>query len=305
MAVPDFQSMMLPILIFHADGNTRNTQELYQFTVSKFQLSEEEQSELLSSGKQEVYKNRALWARTYLSKALLLESPARGVYKITQRGLGVLAEKPSEININFLKRFDEVIKFLNLDKNLSTIQSPIKNQQATFEFETPEETLDKLHSSLNSSLAAELLDTIKTCSPSFFEHLVVDLLSVMGYGRSIGESKVVGKSGDGGIDGIINEDKLGLESVYIQAKRWQGAVGDVEIRNFIGSLQLKGARKGVFITTSDFTTQAKNSAAMITGIKIVLIDGMTLADLMIEYNVGVSIKTVYEVKRIDSDYFEE
>ena len=304
MAVPDFQSMMLPILIFHSDKQLRNTQELYQFTIPKFKLNEEEQAELLSSGKQEVFKNRALWARTYLSKALLLESPARGVYKITERGLQVITENPSEININYLKRFDEIVKFLNLDKSSPSIQQP-KNVQATFEFETPEETLDKLHSKLNNSLASELLETIKTCSPSFFEHLVVDLLSAMGYGRSIGESKVVGKSGDGGIDGIINEDKLGLESVYIQAKRWQGTVGDIEIRNFIGSLQLKGARKGVFITTSDFTTQAKNSAAMITGIKIVLIDGLTLADLMIEYNVGVSVKTVYEIKRIDSDYFEE
>lgn len=304
MAVPDFQTMMLPILIFHSDQHPRNTQELYQFTISKFKLSEEEQAELLSSGKQEVYKNRALWARTYLSKALLLESPARGVYKITQRGLQVITENPPEINISYLKRFDEIVKFLNLDKNSPSVHQP-KNAQATFEFETPEETLDKLHSKLNNSLASELLETIKTCSPSFFEHLVVDLLSTMGYGRSIGESKVVGKSGDGGIDGIINEDKLGLESVYIQAKRWQGTVGDIEIRNFIGSLQLKGARKGVFITTSDFTTQAKNSAAMITGIKIVLIDGLTLADLMIEYNVGVSVKTVYEIKRIDSDYFEE
>lgn len=304
MAVPDFQTMMLPILIFHSDQHTHNTQELYQFTIRKFQLSEEEQAELLSSGKQEVYKNRALWARTYLSKALLLESPVRGVYKITQRGLEVISENPTEINISYLKRFDEIMKFLNLDKNISPIYQP-KNSQSIFEFETPEETLGKLHSKLNNSLASELLETIKTCSPSFFEHLVVDLLSTMGYGRSIGESKVIGKSGDGGIDGIINEDKLGLESVYIQAKRWQGTVGDIEIRNFIGSLQLKGARKGVFITTSDFTTQAKNSAAMITGIKIVLIDGLTLADLMIEYNVGVSVKTVYEIKRIDSDYFEE
>jgi restriction system protein len=303
MAIPDFQSMMLPILELHADNKPHATHELYSFIVSSFNIAEDDQLILLPSGKQEIYKNRALWARTYLSKALLLESPERGVYKITDRGLQTLAEKPKIINLAYLKRFAEIIEFQNLDKNTSSQQT--KNIQDIVELETPEETLDKIYSKLKNSLASELLDTIKTCSPAFFERLVVDLLTSMGYGRSIGESKVVGRSGDGGIDGIINEDKLGLESVYIQAKRWQGTVGDIEIRNFIGSLQLKGARKGVFITTSDFTRQARDSAAMITGIKIVLIDGLTLADLMIEYNVGVSVKTSYEIKRIDSDYFEE
>jgi len=303
MAVPDFQSMMLPILELHADNKPHATQELYKFIISSFNITEDDQLMLLPSGKQEIYKNRVLWARTYLSKALLLESQERGVYKITERGLRTLAEKPKIINLAYLKRFAEIIEFQNLDKNIPTQQT--KNTQDATELETPEETLDKIYSKLKSSLASELLDTIKTCSPAFFERLVVDLLTSMGYGSSIGESKVVGRSGDGGIDGIINEDKLGLESVYIQAKRWQGIVGDVEIRNFIGSLNLKGARKGVFITTSDFTNQARNSASMITGTKIVLIDGLTLADLMIEYNVGVSIKTSYEIKRIDSDYFEE
>lgn len=180
--------------------------------------------------------------------------------------------------MRYLSRFSEVQEFRRAESNQNG--QSINEEPSS---RTPEEILEENYNIIRASLASELLDTIKTCSPAFFERLVVDLLTSMGYGRSIGESKVVGRSGDGGIDGIINEDKLGLESVYIQAKRWQGTVGDVEIRNFIGSLQLKGARKGVFITTSDFTSQARNSAAMITGTKIVLIDGLTLADLMIEY----------------------
>lgn len=301
MAVPDFQTMMLPVLEYFRDGKEHTRKEIFEFSVRFFNISQEEQQIMLPSGNMLLYQNRAGWAKSYLLKAKLIENTKRGVYKITERGLSVLSEKPKKIDVKFLKQFAEYVEFREGSKQDE------KNSATLIEVQeqTPEEILEKNYNIIKSSLASELLDTIKTCSPAFFERLVVDLLTSMGYGRSIGESKVVGRSGDGGIDGIINEDKLGLESVYIQAKRWQNTVGDVEIRNFIGSLQLKGARKGVFITTSDFTTQARNSAAMITGTKIVLIDGLTLADLMIEYNVGVSVKTSYEIKRIDSDYFEE
>jgi len=292
MAVPDFQTMMLPILEYFGDKHIHNTRELNVFLATKFNVSADEQKELLPSKNQPIFNNRISWAVSYLSKAALVQKIQKGVYQITEQGAQVLNGKPEKINVKFLK---QVSKSFEYDKG-------IFDESKT---QTPEEILEQNYNIINASLASELLDTIKTCSPAFFERLVVDLLTSMGYGRSIGESKVVGRSGDGGIDGIINEDKLGLESVYIQAKRWQGTVGDVEIRNFIGSLQLKGARKGVFITTSDFTRQAKDSAAMITGTKIVLMDGLTLADLMIEYNVGVSVKTTYEIKRVDSDYFEE
>lgn len=300
MAVPDFQTIMLPLLEFFSDGKQHTTKETYDFIVKHFELGEDDLKILIPSGSQELYKNRTGWAKTYLTKAGLLESKARGVFVISERGNSVLKEKPARIDLRYLSRFSEVQEFRRVESNQGG-----QNINEEISSKTPEEILEENHNIIKASLASELLDTIKTCSPAFFERLVVDLLTSMGYGRSIGESKVVGRSGDGGIDGIINEDKLGLESVYIQAKRWQNTVGDVEIRNFIGSLQLKGARKGVFITTSDFTRQAKDSAAMITGTKIVLIDGLTLADLMIEYNVGVSVKTSYEIKRIDSDYFEE
>lgn len=300
MAVPDFQTIMLPLLEFFSDDKERTTKETYEFIIKHFMLDENDTKILIPSGSQELYKNRTGWAKTYLAKAGLLESKAKGVYKITERGKECLKGKPARIDLRYLLRFSEVQEFRRMEPNQGG-----QNLNEEISSQTPEEILEENYNIIKSSLATELLDTIKTCSPAFFERLVVDLLTSMGYGRSIGESKVVGRSGDGGIDGIINEDKLGLESVYIQAKRWQGTVGDVEIRNFIGSLQLKGARKGVFITTSDFTSQARNSAAMITGTKIVLIDGLTLADLMIEYNVGVSVKTSYEIKRIDSDYFEE
>ncbi len=299
MAVPDFQTIMLPLLEFFSDNKEHTTKETYEFIIKHFELDENDLKILIPSGSQELYKNRTGWAKTYLAKANLLQPASRGVYRITEKGRDCLREKPSRIDLKYL-----------FAKEQSAVASIPRNSQGSNSTDvesqqTPEEILEENYNIIKSSLASELLDTIKTCSPAFFERLVVDLLTSMGYGRSIGESRVVGRSGDGGIDGIINEDKLGLESVYIQAKRWQNTVGDVEIRNFIGSLQLKGARKGVFITTSDFTSQARNSAAMITGTKIVLIDGLTLADLMIEYNVGVSVKTSYEIKRIDSDYFEE
>lgn len=299
MAVPDFQTMMLPILTFINSKKDCSSKDIFVFIEKHFNLTQIDIDEMVSSGTRR-YISNAQWVITYFRKALLIESTKRGVYSITTRGKNLLNLKPEKIDTKTLRQYPEFVAF-TLPANKEIAESTQEAQQQ----DTPEEIISTNFQIINLSLASQLLDTIKTCSPSFFEKLVVDLLTAMGYGKSIGESKVVGKSGDGGIDGIINEDKLGLESVYIQAKRWQGNVSDVEIRNFIGSLNLKGARKGVFITTSDFTKQAKDSAAMITGIKIVLIDGLTLADLMIEYNVGVSIKTKYEIKRIDSDYFEE
>lgn len=283
---------MLPTLEYFSDGQIHTTRELNTFLASKFDITIDEQKELLPSKNQPVFDNRISWAVSYLSKANLVRKVQKGTYKITEHGSQILNDKPEKISVKFLKQFSESFGY-------------VKDVCSEPKVQTPEEILEENYNIIKSSLASELLDTIKTCSPAFFERLVVDLLTAMGYGRSIGESRVVGRSGDGGIDGIINEDKLGLESVYIQAKRWQGVVGDVEIRNFMGSLHIKGARKGVFITTSNFTKQARESAAMITGTKIVLIDGLSLADLMIEYDVGVSVKTSYEIKRIDSDYFEE
>ena len=292
---------MLPLLRFAADGNEHSLREGIEGVAEKFGLTEAERKELLPSGQQPTFDNRVAWARTYLSKAVLLESPRRGYFRVTQRGREVLAKNPAEINVKFLEQFPEFIEF-------RAKRSEPKESAETTEAEnlqTPGELLESAYQKLREDLSAELLKTVKECSPAFFERLVIDVLVKMGYGGSRKEAgKAVGRSGDEGIDGIINEDRLGLDVIYIQAKRWQAPVGRPEIQKFAGALQGHRANKGIFITTSVFTREAEDYVAKISS-KIVLIGGEQLSQLMIDHNVGVALVTSYETKKIDSDYFIE
>lgn len=302
MAIPDFQTCMLPFLDYLADWKDHTLSDTEEHLADHFKLTPIERAELLPSGQQVIFKNRLGWARTYLKKAMLLEVPRRGVFKLTERGAQVLASKPTRIDMKFLEQFQEYLDFKELSR-------PDKGQRHVSENSnpqsTPEETIELAYLSLREQLAQELLSRILSCSPTFFEQLVVELLVKMGYGgsrRDAGER--IGQTGDGGIDGIIKEDRLGLDTIFIQAKRWQGTVGRPEIQKFVGALQGQRAKKGVFITTSSYTADAVDYASRIDT-KVVLIDGKRLADLMMDFDVGVSAAASYVVKRIDSDYFEE
>ena len=300
MTIPDYQSVMKPFLQFLSDGKEHSLGETVEHISDFYKLSAEEKRELLPSGNQEIIRNRVGWARTYLGKSGLLESSRRGYFCITVRGKGVLKKNPDRIDTKFLEQFPEFVEFRNLRR------SPKKEENDTIEsIDTPEEALASAYQAFRKELEVDLLEQVKGVTPLFFERLVVELLVSMGYGGSRKDAgQAVGQSGDGGIDGIIKEDRLGLDVVYIQAKRWDSSVGRPEIQKFAGALQGKRARKGVFITTSTFTREATEFASMIES-KIVLIDGEMLSALMIDHNVGVSSITKYEIKRIDSDYFEE
>lgn len=294
MSVPDYQSFMLPVLqIMNDQKEEISKSELIDALIKKLNLTEEDIKEMLPSGIQTTLTNRVGWACTYLKKALLLESTKRGYFKISMRGKELMKTKPKVINTPFLEQYSEFSAFRASKKK----EPPV---------ETPSEALDAAYENLRDELSAELLCKLKKISPSFFERIVVELLVKMGYGGSRADAgKAIGKSGDGGIDGIIKEDRLGLDVVYIQAKRWdRTSIGSPDVMQFAGALQAQKANKGIFITTSKFTEEAKSYVSQI-GSKIVLIDGELLTDLMIEHNVGVSVVALYPVKKIDSDYFEE
>jgi restriction system protein len=306
MAIPDYQMIMLPLLEHLADKRERSSRETLDALVKALSLTEEECNELLPSGRQAVFTNRVAWAKVYLKKAGLIESPRRGMYRITPRGLNVLQQKPLTIDNEFLKQFPEFVDLVGgeLPEVQDHTDSPTLHGTLVSD-QTPEEQLEEAYGSIRHQLASELLARIKECSPEFFEYLVVDLLVKMGYGGSHKDAAAtVGRSGDGGIDGIIKEDRLGLETIYIQAKRWVGVVGRPEIQQFAGALQGQRARKGVFITTSDFSAAAMNYARAIDN-RIVLVNGTQLADLLITYDIGVTTVTSYDVKKIDLDYFTE
>lgn len=302
MPIPDYQTIMLPLLEALEDGNTYTTRDLTEKLAVLFKLTEQEKRELLPSGQQPVFANRVGWARTYLKKAGLLESERRATQRITIAGLEVLKKKPPQINIAFLEQFPAFVAFRTHHVNTTDTPAPLA---PTIEGRTPEELLDNTYTSIQNEIAEDLVVKVKSCSPDFFEKLVVELLLKMGYGGSIKDAgKAIGQTGDGGIDGIIKEDKLGLDAIYIQAKRWEGTVGRPEIHKFVGALEGQRAKKGVFITTSYFSKDALEYVANINT-KIVLIDGEELAQLMIENNVGVSTLRTYDIKKIDSDYFVE
>jgi restriction system protein len=305
MAIPDYQTLMLPVLQLASDGLEHKFSKAVEILADEFSLSANERNERLPSGSQAVFNNRVGWARSYLKQAGLLSSPKRGFFTITDCGRKLLQTNPENIDASVLEQFPAFIEFKNRRREQSGEGDRDQTSSETAENQTPEDTLAAAYAKLRSALESEILISVKEASPSFFERLVVDLLVQMGYGgnrRNAG--KALGKSGDGGIDGIINEDRLGLDVIYIQAKRWEGVVGRPEIQKFAGALQGQRAKKGVFITTSFFTKEAQEYVSRID-LKIILIDGEQLATLMADHNVGVSTIGQYEVKKIDSDYFDE
>ncbi|PPD58094.1 restriction endonuclease [Dehalogenimonas etheniformans] len=301
MPIPDYQTIMLPLLTLISDGKEHTLQDSIASLGNQFHLMPEDLRKVLPSGRQAVFHNRVGWARTYMKKAGLIESTKRGSFKITNRGKEVLKAKPNSINAKYLEQFKEFQDFKKLGHEKPKTPKPPDKTTAV----TPQEALENAYNELNSALADELLQKIKDSDPGFFENTVIELLVQMGYGGSIKDAgQVVGKSGDEGIDGTIKEDKLGLDVIYIQAKRWEGTVSRPEVQKFAGALQGQRAKKGIFITTSGFSDEAERYAQQIES-KIVLIDGAKLTELMIEHNIGVSPVVSYNLKRLDSDYFSE
>jgi restriction system protein len=293
---------MKPILELLKDNQTYKRVDMYEVFAEQFKLSDEELEEWLPSGKQLVYKNRIGWALTYLKKAKVIESPARASFKITELGLSVLLENPDTINHNYLKKFEGFQNFINsTSEDLSPTEITVIDES-----ESPQDLLERAYMTISNTLADDIISEVMNQPPDFFEKLVVDLLVAMGYGGSkIENSQVLGKTGDEGIDGIIKEDKLGFDKIYIQAKRWdiERTVGRPELQKFVGALTGQGANKGAFITTAKYTKEARAYVSKQHACKIVLIDGKSLASLMVEHNLGVSVENVYYIKRIDTDYF--
>jgi restriction system protein len=301
MSIPDYESIMLPLLRFAEDHQEHSVWQAIDALASQFKLTQEEQKKLLPSGQQSIFYNRVGWARTYMKQAGILEATRRGYFKISERGLQVLKENPKNIDADYLEQFSEFQEFRKRNRIKSTSAKEILNKG-----ETPVEILETTYQSLRDELSRELLDQIKISSPSLFEKMVVELLVKMGYGGSRKDAgEAVGKRGDEGIDGIIKEDRLGLDVVYIQAKRWdQTTIGRPEIQRFVGALHGQHARKGIFITTSSFSKEANDYARSIDS-KIILIDGELLTQYMIDFNIGVSPDRAYEIKKLDTDYFIE
>lgn len=288
-----------------ADGREHSLADAREALAAHFDLTDEDRTELLPSGRQHRFDNRVGWARRYLDKAGLLESPRRAHFRVTERGGSVLANPPSRIDIGFLEQFEEFREFRQVDGRSTNVSGNKSGATSTPPDETPEEVLERAYQMIRSELATELLAKVKSSSPAFFERLVVELLLKMGYGRSRAEAgRAIGGSGDEGIDGIISEDRLGLDTIYIQAKRWNGTVGRPEIQKFVGALHGKRARKGVFLTTGNFSADAMDYVSRIDP-RVVLIGGDDLAEYMLDLNLGVTPRAAYELKRIDSDYFSE
>lgn len=307
MPVPDYQAFMLPVLRAAADGKEHAVREVRDRLAAEAQLSHTDRAEMLPSGKQSVFDNRVGWAKTYLEKAGLIQTLRRGVYRITPAGQAALASKPKSIDKEYLKQFEPFKVFLDLQK------APDDDTHRTGTAEpltaaTPQEQLESAYRTIRQKVESEVLQAVLGASPEFFEKLVVELLVAMGYGGTLQDAgKALGKSGDGGIDGVINEDRLGFDAVYVQAKRWtDNTVDRPTVQSFAGSLLAKKGRKGVFITTSTFTKHAKEYVRDIeANAKIVLIDGPALANYMVELGIGVTPVSTFQVVRLDSDYFSE
>lgn len=302
MAVPDYQSLMLPVLYAVVDGKEHTSTEINEKVARDISLSDADRSALLPSGKTKLFNSRMGWARQYLLWARLLQKPQRGVYQLTERGTEALSQTGG-ITLKYLEQYPEFREVEQRSRSgRATVQaaSPAEREMS----QDPREAIEIGYSQLRVQLAQDLLEQVMACSPEFFERLVVDLLVAMGYGGSQEDAaKAVGGSGDGGIDGVIKEDRLGLDVVYVQAKRWQGSVGRPIVQGFAGSLDGQRASKGVLITTGQITPDARDFVSRIQK-KIVLIDGSELAELMIDYGIGATEVTRYSIKRLDTDYFE-
>lgn len=301
MAVPDYQSFMRPVLTALSDGQTWKMRALYARLAADFSLTESDMAEMLPSGKQATYANRIGWAKTYLTKAGAVESLQRGTVQITENGRRLLKEYPDELSTRILGTIPAFAQFLGVQTSASTA---VKPQQAEVSPLSPEEQLDLLYADLNATLKDDLLLQVRELTPAQFERLVVQLLVAMGYGGSVKDAgAALGQSGDNGIDGLVKQDPLGLDKVYIQAKQWTSNVGSQEVRNFSGSLTYHKATKGVLMTTAGFSSSAGDTARQIGN--IILIGGEQLSQLMIEYGVGVITRSTYLVRRVDSEFFEE
>ncbi|PSB24020.1 restriction endonuclease [Stenomitos frigidus] len=304
MSLPTYDQFMLPLLKLAAeDERVHAIATLREQLAHQFGITPEQRAIRLPNGQQSVFDNRIGWANTYLRKAGLLSRPKRGSVQITQRGRDVLAENPTAIDNLYLQRFDEFREF----RERSATEEPLATtpNATPASTTTPEETISKAIGILNPELRDELLDKVKQLAPEHFEGLVLRLLHAMGYGGSLKDVEGVPRGPDGGIDGTIKEDKLGLDVIYIQAKRWENSIGREKIQAFQGALAGVGARKGVFITTSTYTQQAIAYAAQLRDSKIILIDGQKLTQFMIEHDVGVSIKETFHLKRLDEDFFAD
>jgi restriction system protein len=310
MALPTYEEVMLPILTILEASGPQHRRELASAVAEALHLSEEERVQKLPSGKASVIMSRVGWALAYMKQAQVIASPRRGVYHLTDRGKSVLASRPSKLDSEFLARFPEFREFqqrarvsaTDSEAEMSVVHGGVA---VASDSASPEEALDAAYGRLRTGLEEELLEAVKAAAPAFFEQLVVDLLVRMGYGGSRSDAaRAVGRSGDGGIDGVIDEDRLGLDVIYVQAKRWESAVGRPEIQKFAGALQGQRARKGIFITTADFTREAEDYAQRIDS-RIVLINGRRLARLMFDFDVGATPRSTYTVKQLDTDYFEE
>jgi len=308
MAVPDFQTLMLPVLKLAAQGETR-VAECAVKIAGEFHLTDADIAELLPSGKQTRLKNRLNWAKSYLGQAGLIETTKRGYFRATQVGREALQSGVAKIDKNYLEQFPSYLEFKARSGQSADEEAPIANAathgQAT---KTPEERIDAAALEIDSQLRTQLLQLILQTNPAFFESVIVDLLIAMGYGGSREEAgRRIGGSGDGGVDGVIDQDALGLDMVYLQAKRYKAdnTIGEGQIREFSGALLGKGASKGVFVSTSSFSVAARKFAEAMRQQRLVLIDGEELTRLMIKHNVGVRTERTIELKKIDLDYFEE
>jgi restriction system protein len=302
MPIPDFQTLMLPLLEVLSDGRERLMREVTAQLADLYKLTEEERQQKMPSGENKVFVNRVAWAKAHLKAAGLIDNPSRGKVRISDEGRRVLAARPSKITAATLRKYPSYLAFIGQGASESQEQ---ECPAAAVAESTPRELLDASYWALRKATVEELLARLKSCSPGFFEKAVVKLLLAMGYGGVSGEGLVTGKAGDGGIDGVIKEDKLGLDVVCLQAKRWEGTVGRPVVQGFVGSMDYVRARKGVILTTSAFTREAHYYVERIEGKKVVLIDGEQLAELMLEHGVGVATTQVYELKEVSNDFFDE
>jgi len=299
LAVPDFQSIMRPFLEVASDGNEHSIASMARDLAQTLTLTEKDIDEMLPSGRQTRFRNRVNWVATHFRKAGVIDSTGRGKFTITGRGKQLLHDYQGRIDMNTLNQFPEYCEF----RGINNIGDGTNTEIEEIRSKPPDELIEELSLKLKKQFAQELLDQVKQVTPDYFENIVLDVLVAMGYGGSTESAHKIGRVGDGGIDGIIKEDKLGFDFICVQAKRWQSQVGVSTVREFAGSLLDRKARKGVLITTSYFTNEAKEYAARAGN--IVILDGQQFAELMVENNVGVTVANTFKLYKIDTDYFEE
>lgn len=304
MAVPTYEDLMLPLLKCLKDVDEAHLSDCLDPIANEMGLSHQDREELLPTGKHTRFGNRVYWAKLYLSKAGLIESTRRGYFRLSSEGVLFLEQSPKVVNNDALTQFPEFIKWQEKSREGDTTQSASRSE--VLSYSTPDEVLRQAHKSITDALSIELLDRIRKSPPAFFERLLIDLLIAMGYGGSSEDAgRAIGQSGDGGVDGVIDQDPLGVDQIYVQAKRYAESnnIGASAIRDFFGALSLKKAHKGIFVTTSSFSSAAVQTARDL-GTRIVLIDGLQLAKLMIRYNVGCRDEEILHLKKIDEDFFE-